>query len=70
MGKPEDMTQIYLGDAYWKDDNTLVMHGRWVETCIEDTYTLKFDGDNMSIEPDNNSAFKFFKPEPIVIEKL
>ena len=70
LGKSEDLTQIYLGDAFWKDDNTLIMHGRWVETCIEDTYILKFDGDNLSIEPDNNSAFKFFKPEPIVIEKL
>ena len=52
------------------DENTLVMHGRWVETCIQDTYVLKFDGDSLSVEPDNNSAFRFFKPEPIVIEKL
>ena len=70
LGKKEDMTQLYLGDAYWKDENTLVMHGRWVETCIQDTYVLKFDGDSLSVEPDNNSAFRFFKPEPIVIEKL
>ena len=70
LGKKEDLTRLYLGDAYWKDENTLVMHGRWVETCILDTYILKFDGDNVSVEPDNNSAFKFFKPEPIVIEKL
>ena len=70
LGKKEDLTQLYLGDAHWKDDDTLVMHGRWVETCIEDTYTMKFDGDELTIEPDNNSAFKFFKPEPIVIQKL
>ena len=70
LGKPEDMTQLYLGDACWRDENTLVMHGRWVETCIEDTYTLVFSDDGLTVEPDNNSAFKFFKPEPIVIEKL
>ncbi len=70
LGKREDMTQLYLGDAYWKDEDTLVMHGRWVETCIQDTYELKFDGEDLSIVPDNNSAFRFFKPDPIVIEKL
>ena len=70
LGKRDDLTQLYLGDAYWKDENTLIMHGRWVETCIQDTYILKFDGDKLSVEPDNNSAFKFFKPDPIVIEKL
>ena len=70
LGKPEDMTQLYLGDAYWKDENTLIMHGRWVETCIEDTYILVFSDDGLTVEPDNNSAFKFFKPAPIVIEKL
>ena len=47
-----------------------MVHGRWVETCIEDTYLFKVKGDELSVEPDNNSAFKFFKPEPIVIEKL
>ena len=70
LGNTEDLTQIYLGDAYWQDEETLVVHGRWVETCIEDTYLFKVKGDELSVVPDNNSAFKFFKPEPIVIEKL
>ena len=68
LGKPEDLTQLYLGDAYWKEDNVLVMHGRWVETCIQDTYTLTFDGDQITIDADNNSAWKFGDKEPIKAE--
>ena len=68
LGKPEDLTQLYLGDAYWKEDNVLVMHGRWVETCIQDTYTLTFDGDQITIDADNNSAWKFGNKEPIKAE--
>ena len=68
LGKPEDLTQLYLGDAYWKEDNVLVMHGRWVETCIQDTYTLTFDGNQITIDADNNSAWKFGDKEPIKAE--
>ncbi len=70
LGKKEDLTQLYLGDAFWKEENVLVMHGRWVETCIEDTYVLTFSDDGLKVESGNESPFKFFKPEPIVIEKL
>ena len=70
IGKKEDTTQMYLGDGFWEDENTLVMHGRWVETCIQDVYVLKFDGDDLKVELDNNSAFKFFKLPPIVVEKV
>ena len=66
LGKPEDLTQLYLGDALWKEDNVLVMHGRWVETCIEDTYTLTFDKNKVTIDAGNNSAWKFGDPQPIV----
>ncbi|MBO4358213.1 MAG: serine hydrolase [Erysipelotrichaceae bacterium] len=65
LGNREDMTQLYLGDAYWKEDNVLVMHGRWVETCLTDVYTLTFEGDGIKIETDNNSAWKFPKQEEI-----
>ena len=65
LGKPEDLTQLYLGDAYWKAENELVMHGRWLETCLTDIYTLTFEGDKVKITSDNNSAWKFGNPEPI-----
>ena len=70
LGNKEDLTQIYLGDCYWKDEDTLIVHGRWVETCIEDSYVFSFKDGQLHVEPDSNSAFKFFKPDPIVIEKL
>ncbi|MBR0137092.1 MAG: serine hydrolase [Erysipelotrichaceae bacterium] len=70
LGKPEDLTQLYLGDAYWAEDNKLVMHGRWVETCVQDTYNLVFEGDTFRVEQDNTSAFRFFKPKPIFGEKV
>ena len=65
IGKKEDLTQLYLGDAYWKEDNVLVMNGRWAETCIQDTYTLTFEGNKVSVVADNNSAWKFGNPAPI-----
>ncbi len=65
LGTKEDLTQLYLGDAYWKESNVLVMHGRWLETCLTDIYTLTFEGDKVKIESDNNSAWKFGNPEPI-----
>ena len=70
LGKPEDLTQLYLGDAYWKEDNVLVLHGRWVETCIQDTYTFTFDGDKLKIDADNNSAWKFGNPEDITAKAV
>ena len=70
LGKPEDLTQMYLGDAFWKEDNVLVMHGRWVETCIQDTYTMTFEGDHVQVDADNNSAWKFREKEPITAEMI
>lgn len=70
LGKPEDLHQLYLGDAHFEDDNKLVMHGRWVETCLTDVYTLKFVGDKVEIDADNNSAWKFGQKEPITAHKI
>lgn len=70
LGEPSDLTQLYLGDAFWKEENVLVMHGRWLETCLEDVYTLTFSGNKVTIEADNNSAWKFGEPEPIVAHIL
>ena len=64
LGKKEDLTQLYLGDAYWKDEKTLVLNGRWLETCLLDTYTLTFNENKVTIESDNNSAWKFMEVKP------
>lgn len=69
LGKQEDLTQLYLGDAHFQDD-LLVFHGRWVETCLTDTYTMKFVGDKVEITADNNSAWKFPQQEPIVAVEI
>lgn len=70
LGKPEDLYQLYLANAYFKDDETLVMHGRWVETCLTDVYTLTFSGKRVSIVADNNSAWKFDKKDPVEAIKV
>lgn len=36
------------------------MHCRWLETCLEDVFTLTFDGDAVRIEAVNNSPFPMF----------
>jgi hypothetical protein len=66
LGKPEDCTQLYLCDAYWPEDNVLEMHCRWLETCMLDTYRLRFAPDGkVEIEAGNNSPFQFGKKVPI-----
>ncbi len=66
LGTSSDLTQLYLGDAFYQAENVLIMHGRWVETCIQDTYTLTFEGDKVTIDAGNNSAWKFGDSKPIV----
>ena len=70
LGKPSDLNQLYLADAYFENDDTLVMNGRWVETCLTDVYKLKFNDDKVDIVTDNNSAWKFATKEPITAHKL
>lgn len=70
LGSKEDLTQLYLGDAHFEGDNRLVMHGRWVETCMTDVYTMTFEDDKVVITADNNSAWKFRKPEPIEAKRI
>ena len=66
LGKPSDCTQLYLCDAYWPEENVLEMHCRWLETCLQDTYRLRFGKDGkVEIEASNNSPFLFGKVEPI-----
>jgi hypothetical protein len=68
LGKLEDVNQLYLADGYWSAEDTFEMHCRWVETCLEDTYVLKFEGDKIHITASNNSPWKFMGQEPVVAE--
>ena len=66
LGKPEDCTQLYLCDGWWPEDDVFEMHCRWLETCLTDTYRLRFGADGrVDVETSNNSPFQFGKKEPI-----
>ncbi len=66
LGKPEDCSQLYLCDAYWPEENLFEMHCRWLETCLLDTYRLRFAPDGkVEIDVSNNSPFRFGKIEPV-----
>ena len=66
LGKREDCTQLYLCDAYWPEDDVFEMHCRWLETCLMDTYRLRFAPDGgVEIDVSNNSPFRFGKIEPV-----
>jgi len=70
IGKPSDPHQLYLCDGFWKADDTFVMHCRWVETCLQDTFTFKFVPGGIEIETDNNSPFRFGTKEPITAKEI
>ena len=66
LGKPEDCNQLYLCDAYWPEPDVLEMHCRWLETCLQDVYRLRFAPDGrVEIDVSNNSPFRFGKIEPV-----
>ncbi|MBQ6333815.1 MAG: serine hydrolase [Erysipelotrichaceae bacterium] len=65
IGKQDDLTRLYLGDAYFADDETLIMNGRFVETCIEDSYRLTFNDKKITIVKLNQAGPFFGKPELI-----
>ena len=65
LGRKEDCTQLYLADGCWKAENVFELHGRWLETCLLDVYTLTFDGDTVSIKTGNNSPFPSMPGAPI-----
>lgn len=68
LGKSSDVNQLYLADGYWSKPDTFEMHCRWLETCLEDTYVLKFAEDNIEITADNNSPWKMPFGDTIVAE--
>ena len=70
VGEPgalDRTTSLYLCDGWWPEDNVFELHGRWVETCLEDVYRLTFSPDGkVEITAKNNSPFRWGEPEPIV----
>lgn len=60
LGQSSDWHQLYLCDGWWPEENVFQMHCRWLETCLEDVFTLTFDGDAVRIEAANNSPFPMF----------
>ncbi len=65
LGKLEDWNQLYLCDGWWPEENVFQMHCRWLETCLQDVYTLTFEGSTVSIKAESNSPWQFAKQEPI-----
>ena len=65
LGTSEDVNQLYLCDGWWPEEDAFEMHCRWVETCLEDTYVLKFDGDHIHITASNNSPWNMMGKEPV-----
>ena len=65
LGTLEDVNQLYLCDGFWPEVNVFQMHCRWLETCLQDVYTLRFEGSRVTITAKNNSPFQWKEPEPI-----
>ena len=73
LGDLSEVNQLYLCDGWWPEENVFEMHCRWLETCLQDVYTLRFEDGLVRIEASNNSPFRFFlhrEPDPIVAEIL
>ena len=70
IGTEKDCTQLVYGNAYFKDDDTLVIHNRFIETCLTDVYTIHIKDDGLDIETDNNSPFKFPKENIIEAKRI
>ena len=66
IGGEGDPTRLYLCNGRWTGDSDFRLECRFVESCIQDNYLFRFDGDTVLIEATNNSAFR--GPEPVRIE--
>lgn len=66
IGEKNDPTRLYLCNGVWTGEREFRLFCRFAESCVEDRYTLFFEGDSVHIQADNNSAFR--GPEPIRIE--
>lgn len=47
---PGEAKMKIAGSAAWSDDNTLVMHWRFIETAHYQSVTCRFDGEQVRIE--------------------
>ena len=65
VGKPEDPTREYLCSGIWTAEREFRLTCRFAESCVEDRYTMRFDGKTVHIQAENNSAFR--GPEPLYI---
>ncbi|MBR4692758.1 MAG: serine hydrolase [Oscillospiraceae bacterium] len=70
LGKPEDCTQLYLAHGAWTAEDTFELRCRWLETCLEDVYTMKFEGKGVSITAANNSPFQFGGQPPAITAEM
>ena len=59
LGTESACTQLYLAHGSWTAEDTFELRCRWLETCLEDVYTLKFAEKGVSITAANNSPFQF-----------
>ena len=70
LGKRSDATQLYLAHGSWTAEDAFELRCRWVETCLEDVYTLKFEGEKVSITAANNSPFQFGGNPPAITAEM
>lgn len=59
MGEPGDQHQLVVTDGAWTADNVFAVNLRWAETCLTKRLTFTFEGADVVIDADSNSAFKF-----------
>lgn len=65
LGKPADLHQLLVTDGAWTAENIFSVNLRWAETCLTKHLDFVFEGDEVVIHADSNSAFKFPNPSEI-----
>ncbi len=70
LGKSEDATQLYLAHGSWLSEDAFELRGRWLETCLEDVYTFRFAGEQVTITEENNSPFRFGGNPPAITAEM
>lgn len=68
IGSLDDPTRMYLCSGLWKNEREFLLVCRFAESCVEDRYTMRFEGNAVHILAENNSAFR--GPNPVRIEAV